>query len=143
MQTMQQKRAKYALEAVQKAIDDRRVNQKEYKAYAANLPAMIHMNGLGQAVAFFKSKGNGKDSKAKAYLSIYNTLSDWLCGNVDGAKTQPYTGSRDLLEGITNKDMQHYQVAQAEAQALMDWVKKFAKAFMDSDEKTDNKGGES
>jgi len=142
MQTMQQKRAKYALEQVQKAIDDG-INQKEYKAYAANLPAMIHMNGLGQAVAFFKSKGNGNDSKAKAYASIYTTLSDWLCGKIEGAKTQPYADSRNLLEGITQKDMHHYQVAQAEAQALMDWVKKFAKAFMDGDETPDNKRSES
>jgi CRISPR-associated protein Cmr5 len=30
--------------------------------------------------------------------------------------------------------MATYQLAQAEAQALMDWVKKFAKAFMEGDD---------
>ena len=125
---MQQKRAKYALEQVQDAIDNNSINQKEYKAYAANLPAMIHMNGLGQAAAFFKSKGGTHDE-------LYQLLSNWLCGNVDYASTQPYQSCDDLLEGITTQDMHQYRVAQAEAQALMDWVKKFAKAFMDSDEK--------
>ncbi len=134
MQTMQQKRAKYALEQVQKAINNG-INQKEYKAYAANLPAMIHTNGLGQATAFFKSKGNKTNDAYNAYNAIYQLLSDWLCGNVDYASTQPYKDCDNLLEGITTRDMHQYRVAQAEAQALMDWVKKFAKAFMDSDEK--------
>lgn len=125
MQTIQQKRAKYALCKVQEAIKDG-VNQKEYKAYAANFPAMIHINGLGQAAAFFKSQGN-------THEVLYQLLSDWLCGKVDYAKTQPLQGTNDLLDGITSKDMYHYQTAQAEAQALMDWVKKFAKAFMDGD----------
>jgi CRISPR-associated protein Cmr5 len=30
--------------------------------------------------------------------------------------------------------LHHYRLAQAEAQMLMDWVKKFAKAYMTSDE---------
>ena len=126
MQTIQQQRAKYALEQVQAALD-RKVSQKEYKSYASSLPAMIHMNGLGQAAAFFKSKG----TKGDAHGDLYNLLSDWLC------KTgQPYAGCKDLLEGITTRDMHTYRLAQAEAQALMDWVKKFAKAFMTQDDET-------
>lgn len=117
MQTMQQQRAKYALEQVNAAIT-RGVNQKEYRAYASNLPAMIHMNGLGQAAAFFKSKGD-------THEQLYHLLSNWLC-----QRDQPYAGCADLLEGITSKDMHAYRLAQAEAQMLMDWVKKFAKAFM-------------
>lgn len=87
---------------------------------------MIHMNGLGQAVAFYKSKGG-------IHLELYNLLSAWLA-----AEGQPYYDDslpngdeRDLLDGITALDMASYQLAQAEAQALMDWVKKFAKAYME------------
>lgn len=121
MQTMQQKRAKYALDQVNAAITNG-VNQKEYRAYASNLPAMIHMNGLGQAAAFFKSKGG-------THEQLYTLLSGWLC-----QADQPYTGCANLLAGITNEDMHKYRLAQAEAQMLMDWVKKFAKAFMTGDE---------
>ncbi len=122
MQTLQQKRAKYVLDCVQKAIN-RSVNQKEYKSYAANLPAMIHTNGLGQAVAFFRSKG-----EEDTHFELYQLLSDWLT-----QADQPYKGYRDLLEGIVNENMQQYRLAQMEAQALMSWVKKFAKAFMEDD----------
>ena len=86
---------------------------------------MIHMNGLGQTAAFFKSKKG-------THEELYQLLSNWLCGNIEYASTQPYQGCENLLTGITTKDMHQYQVAQAEAQALMDWVKKFARAFMDS-----------
>jgi CRISPR-associated protein Cmr5 len=117
LQTIQQQRANYALEQVNEAIK-RGVNQKEYKSYASGLPAMIHMNGLGQAVAFYRSK---KDT----HQELYDLLSGWLT-----KQGQPYQDYNDLLLGITHSDRYTYQNAQAEAQALMDWVKKFANAFM-------------
>lgn len=121
MQTIQQERAKYALVQVQQSIENG-TNQKEYKSYASGLPAMIHMNGLGQAAAFYRSKGG-------THQELYKLLSDWLT-----QEHQPFYAYDDLLEGITKSDMATYQLAQAEAQALMDWVKKFAKAFMGGDD---------
>ncbi len=129
IQTIQQERAKFALDKVNTAITDN-VNQKEFKSYASGLPAMIHMNGLGQAAAFYKSK-----VKSNEHQILYAILSEWLA-----AEGQPYYDSslptnkkRDLLEGITMLDMATYQLAQAEALALTDWVKKFAKAFMEEE----------
>lgn len=137
-QTMQQQRAKYALEQVKAAAEDKSIHS-EYKSYAYNLPAMIHTNGLGQAVAFFRSKGafhkNERDrsSKEKAYCLLYMTLSDWLCSNgqtLNPMPKQPFSDYGDVLDAITQSNMRDYRLAQAEAQMLMDWVKKFAKAFM-------------
>ena len=123
-QTIQQQRAAHALKAVE-AAKASLGNSSEYKSYASNFPAMIQMNGLGQAAAFFRSKGSGTDSKAHAYQALYNTLSEWL-----SKPNQPYQ-ERDLLDGITKSNMQTYMLAQAEALALLDWVKKFAKAYME------------
>jgi len=117
MQTIQQERAKYALHCV-KTDAEKEISKSEYKSYAASLPAMIHMNGLGQAMAFYYSKG-------KTHKYLYDLLSNWLCKD-----SQPYGGYNDLLDGIVNGDMHSYRLAQAESQALMDWVKKFAKAYM-------------
>lgn len=120
VQTIQQQRAKFALEAVE--ADRIRLSpkeQSEYRSYASELPAMIHMNGLGQAAAFYKSKGGTRDK-------LYQLLSRWLTDN-----GQPYQQWDDLLKGITQADQQAYRLAQTEAMALMDWVKKFAKAFME------------
>lgn len=93
---------------------------------------MIKMNGLGQAAAFYCSKGKDEDSKAQAYDTLYKTLSTWL-----SKPGQPYEGL-DLIKGITEKEMPSYMQAQAEALMFLDWLKKFAKAYM-PDEKNANK----
>lgn len=137
MQTIQQQRAAFALERVERDRDGN-VNtkgfQSAYKSYASGLPAMIQMNGLGQAAAFYRSKSAGNDSKAIAYGCLYKLLSDWLTST-----GQPYSAHRDnedtrdsgLLNGVIKEDMRTYMLAQSEAQALLDWVKKFAKAYME------------
>ena len=122
-QTIQQQRAKFALErirALPQVLNTKKV-QTEFISYASGLPAMIHMNGLGQAMAFYKVKGKDRES----YQQLYSLASDWLC-----KPGQPYEGKNDVLEGITQSSMADYQLAQAEALILMSWVKKFAKSFL-------------
>lgn len=128
MQTLQQQRAKSALQSVQGLRDQ--VQNKEQLAgkldadklvsRAAELPFMIHANGLGQAAAFFRSK-----QEKDGYGALYRVLSQWLC-----AEGRPFAGHGDLLEAITHSDLHTYRVAQAEAMQYMDWVKKFAKAYL-------------
>ncbi len=114
---MQQQRAAFALREVKKALDDPQTKKKEFNSYASSLPAMILMNGLGQAAAFYFSKGG-------THHRLYDILSGWLISS-----GQPYEGETSLLDGITSKDMYCYRVAQAEALLFLDWVKKFAKAY--------------
>lgn len=125
VQTPQQRRASYALQAVKEAVGadgkppKAHVKPSEFKACAANLPAMIRMNGLGQAAAFAYSQNKDNDQTWKA---LYDILSDWL-----RQEKQPYAG-KDLLTGITEGDQTVYRLAQVEALLLLDWVKQFAKA---------------
>jgi len=120
--SIQQQRAKFALERIQKLPIKLKPNEQvEFISYASGLPAMIHMNGLGQAMAFCKLKSKERES----YGQLYQLVSDWLCET-----NQPYQGQTDVLTGITQLDMAHYQLAQAESLVLMSWVKKFSKAFL-------------
>jgi len=141
MQTIQQQRAAYALKRVEQDRDEYKSEKgfrRAYKSYASGLPAMIQMNGLGQAAAFYLSKAAGNDSKALAYGCLYKLLSDWLTDS-----GQPYSAYRNnhdardsgLLHGVTTEGMRTYMLAQSEAQALLDWVKKFAKAYMEEPKK--------
>ncbi|WP_305908584.1 type III-B CRISPR module-associated protein Cmr5 [Methylomarinum sp. Ch1-1] len=125
-QTIQQQRAAFALQYI-KALPEQLEpdQQKEFTRNACALPAMVHMNGLGQALAFCRVKGS---NDRESYKQLYQLVSDWLC-----QPGQPYAGKADALEGITQMDMSHYQLAQAEALVLMSWVKKFAKAFLAED----------
>lgn len=116
-QTIQQERAAFALEKVTSALANQSVCD-DLKGHAQSLPAMIHMNGLGQAAAFCRS------GKKEAQTELYRMLSDWLC-----REHGPLAPHEDLLAGIVACDMQVYMRAQAEALALADWVKRFAAAF--------------
>jgi CRISPR-associated protein Cmr5 len=116
MQTMQQKRAAFALKRVKDDLE--KVDKKEYKSHAAQLPFMIHANGLGQAAAFYYSKGQG------VHRRLYNLLSNWLTNEETGV-----FAPGDLLECITQANMDTYLAAQAEAMKLMEWVKSFAAAY--------------
>lgn len=126
MQTLQQERAAYALSQVKKILDemDNKQNEKgkkEFRSYAAGFPPMIQINGLGQAAAFYCSQG-------ETYKKLYDILSGWL-----SQERKLFGDKTDLLAGITAMDMQVYRVAQVEALLLLDWVKKFAKAYVRED----------
>ena len=118
MQTLQQERARHALGKVQSwvALND----GSKLKARTSELPFMIHANGLGQAAAFFKSKKN-KDG----YDVVLLALQDWMA-----QPSRPFAGKTDLMRAIVEADLATYRLAQAEAMAYMDWVKKFASAYL-------------
>jgi len=121
--TIEQERAQYALEKVKKIT----ANQKEYKSCATQFPVMIQQNGLGQACAFYLSKGG-------AHEDLYKTLAGWLCKENQVYKGYKKGDKNELLEAITLSDQQKYRIAQAEAQALLFWVAKFAKAYLSDEE---------
>ncbi len=118
IQTIEQQRAKYALDKVQKVEKN---DHSEWLSRANEMPAMVQMNGLGQTAAFYLSKGG-------VHKKMYDLLSTWLCHDI---KVLP--SNNDLINGITQCDMQTYRIAQAEAQALLIWVKKFSKAYCKED----------
>lgn len=120
-QTLAQRRAAHAL----KCIND--ITEKEpgnYKSYVSGLPANILMNGLGQAAATLRAGGK------EAHLKLYEHLSTWLCG---ADEDSPYMNG-DLLKNITEHSEEKYLHAQAEAVAYLQWLKKFAVAFLNNDE---------
>ncbi|MGI2029377.1 type III-B CRISPR module-associated protein Cmr5 [Endozoicomonas acroporae] len=123
-QTIQQQRAAFSYERVRAMVSGNTPDDKapeRFKAYANSFPAKVQMNGLGQALAFARSKF-GTTAEGKAWQHLYQLVSDWL------ARPEGCFLNQDVLEGIMSSDMQVYRQAQAEVQALMVWVKQFARA---------------
>ena len=133
MQNIEQQRANYALQEVKRVLlklTDKD-EQKEFKSYVTSMPAMIQMNGLGQAVAFYRSKFKEGGKGASAYKELYTIIEQWLCSAEYPASVYD---EYDLLQGITKNDMQQYRIAQSELQKLLVWMKKMVAAFIDSEE---------
>ncbi len=123
MQTMDQQRAAFALQAIEARMQLDKSRQAELRRYIIQIPALIHMNGLGQALAFYRMKG--RDS---THELIYQLLGQWLCQEQAG---RVFDGAEhDLLKAITSADMFRYMAAQNEALALLEWLKKFATALL-------------
>jgi len=129
-QTIAQQRAKHALAIV--CGGEGRVStaftkkgpeqQKKLNSYIASLGPMILMNGLGQAAAFYRSN-------KEEHVLVYTALEEWL-----SEPGRPYAGKSNLMEAITNSDINEYRFAQMEALAYLDWLKKFGKAFLKREE---------
>lgn len=131
LRTMDQERAEYALKkitGIAQNSDSKR--QKEMRSYITSLPALIRTNGLGQALAFCRTK-HSKDSTSSHEI-IYGLVSTWLCSTE--SKGQIFTEDTDVLIAITHSDVYAYMAAQNEALALLEWLKKFAVALLEKGE---------
>jgi len=121
-QTIAQERAKHALMKIEE-MKESDADDGHLCSHIAGFPAMILMSGFGQASAFYLSKG-------KTMKLAYDALEDWLCSG-----HRPFSGAQGdhpLMTAITEGNAANYRLAQAEALAYLDWLKKFAKAFLKS-----------
>jgi CRISPR-associated protein Cmr5 len=126
MQTLQQQRAKHALDRVKEAEQKYQgENRNTFVACAENAPASILINGLGQAAATLRAQAKG--NREDPHRTVYDAVEGWLCRDDEAA---PYASQKDLLAAIAAGDRDSYLHAQAEALAYLEWLKKFAVAFM-------------
>jgi CRISPR-associated protein Cmr5 len=124
--TVEQDRAKYAAECVNEA---KRNGGKEYSSYSRRAGALIQTQGLGQALAFWYSKGwdKGRPKQGDAYALLYQHMSSWL--------NQQLRTNKDILQWITqDASTEDYRRATAEAQAFLIWLKRFAEAELGDDD---------
>lgn len=130
--SLQQERAHYAFQSIAKVRQETPVAvQNRFKAYSNAFPAMVQMNGLGQALAFAHQKGNhNKSDEEQGWKRLFDLLEVWLCQH---RKIWGTNVSGHVLQALTQGNQAQYQMAQAETQALMSWVKTFARAEIKDD----------
>jgi CRISPR-associated protein Cmr5 len=126
-QTLEQRRGNRAWEAIQKVLRDFPHQQKnnklvphpeakKYGGQAKKLPTRIMAAGLGQALAFLKSKGYAPGLLAE--------LTEWI-----GTRIPPRQGEpKDLLERIVKGDSDFLRRATDEVLAYLLWLNRLAKA---------------
>ena len=124
-QSLAQKRAKHALAAI-KTIDN---SYDKYVSYVSGLPATIIMSGLGQALAMLKA------GKKPGHGILFLHMQSWLCNKDNkGWQNSPYKDKNDVLDAIVSKGEAEYIQAQAEAIEYLEWLKKFAVAFLQGED---------
>jgi len=125
--TREQQRAQHALQCVNQVQTKAKKFRDEYKSYAESLPANIVMNGLGQACAMLLAQAKGKLADQDAHRQLYEHLQDWLRGPEQAAV---YPKDQDLVKAVINHGQGEYVRAQFESLAYLNWLKKFAQAYL-------------
>ncbi|MBN2007621.1 MAG: type III-B CRISPR module-associated protein Cmr5 [Anaerolineae bacterium] len=113
--SLEQKRATIAWEAVTQVKGQS--FQDKYKSLAANAPADIQTNGLGQTLAFWKAKGG------EEHRMLYQAVSVWVKGQLNMPATSDF-----LVWVMQTATTDQYRRATAEAIAFLSWLKRFAEA---------------
>lgn len=103
-----------------------------YVSYVRALPAEILQMGLGQALATQLAAAGGE--KKDPHRILYGQMERWLCS--EHVET-PFPEGENLMDAIVGHDEATYLRAQTEALAYLEWLKKFAVAFL----KRPDKGG--
>lgn len=109
--------------------DERAANdwRKSYGSLARKVPMLVLTNGLGQALAFLRSKG--KDDQANEHNVLFRHVSAWTLSQV-----APNAKDGDLLQWLLTNDSAAYRRATTEALAYLVWLKRFAEAELPTEE---------
>lgn len=120
IQTLEQQRASKAWDFVNEVDKKDEKTKKKYRSLALKTPVLIMTNGLGQTLAFFKSK-------KEEHELLYGHLTKWL---IDESKIYQ---SGELIEKVIKEGSSKYRQATIEALAFLNWIKRFAEAELPED----------
>jgi len=116
MKTLNQERSEYTLK---KVLD---IQGKDYSSFIAGTPSMILKNGFGHTLAFFLSKGK------EEHKFVFNLIQNWL---IDKEYIDSIKDNRDFMLKLSTINRKSYIEAQKETLLLLEWVKRYAQAFLD------------
>jgi CRISPR-associated protein Cmr5 len=123
IQNNENKRAEKAWECIQNVNHNPDMKFKtEYRSIVMKCPTLIITNGLGQTLAFLKSKGknNIKNSEEK----LYRDIDEWLTPKM-GLKPD-----EELIKKVISLPSEQYRHATIETLSFLIWLKRFADAVL-------------
>ncbi|HIH73374.1 MAG: CRISPR-associated protein, Cmr5 family [Thermococcales archaeon 44_46] len=158
LRSLEQKRAKFAYEAVTKVKEisnsrDKNI-QKKYASYVKSAPALILTNGLPSTLAFYLSKikeGETEYTKIKeelekfekgekafenkaeriAYAYLFYQISEWLAKRSPNRITEGMDPLQYMLKESEVQTMIHLT---RETIKLLSWMRRFADAMLEKEE---------
>jgi len=108
----------------------------EYRSYVKKLPSLIKTNGIGQTLAFYKSKRQkDPDKKKNAYDLIYKQMHDWLTDERCLMKeiVEKANGD-DITKKIICMDSLDYRATTIEVLAFINWLRRFADGLIEGED---------
>lgn len=117
IETMQQKRAKFALEA----LKNEEIS-KDLANFIVGTPTMLLSNGLGQTMAFLMAKMDKKERKF-----VFDVIKEYLCKNYEDYFTSQ--DDKEFMMQFHNIDFYKQIEMQNEILKMLEWLKRYARAL--------------
>lgn len=127
--TKEQQRSAFALEKITKVYGV--TVKKDDANFIVGTPTMILTNGIAQTMAFLLSKQDPKKKDEVKEEKVFNILKSWL-----GQEIAELGGGSDnhaFLKRFAQLNQETYLRAQDEALALLQWLKRYARAFQEKE----------
>jgi len=130
MQTKEQKRSAFALKQVEDSFGI--PVEKDAANFVVGVPTMVLANGLGQTLAFLlsKQKKDGKKEKKDHHKMTFNVMQQWLGQDIPALNVAT---DFEFLQRVAGLDQKTYLQAQREALAMLQWLKRYVRAFEKED----------
>ncbi|HEX2958399.1 MAG TPA: type III-B CRISPR module-associated protein Cmr5 [Chitinispirillaceae bacterium] len=122
MQTKEQKRAEFALAQIQAKFSGQ--VDSDTANFLVGMPTMVLTNGIGQSMAFLLSK-----KPKRQHVNTFDILKTWLSQEIPELATNAQNNNMQFLINFATIDQQMYLTAQNEALAMLNWLKRYARAF--------------
>lgn len=123
---IEQGRAIFAYQCAEKAST--KTYSEKYKSYVSKVPIYIKTNGLGQTLAFIKSKEDN------AWDLIYNQIKEWLVSK------NLINNNDDLVKQIVECESFEYRQLTNEVTSFSTWLRRFADGLIAEQPKEQDNG---
>lgn len=124
-QTLQQKRAAFALEEISKIAEKNNGKiSAELASFIVGMPTMILANGIGQTFAFLLSKDKEKQQ------TTFDIMKKWIIQKKSDIFSQELDNMQ-FLQTFNSISQHQYLDIQHEELRLLEWLKRYARAFED------------
>ena len=133
LKQIEQGRATHAYDAVNGINQIEGLSEKEakrlkesYKSAAKKLPVLIKTNGLGQTLAFVKSKRAKRNKPKNGYDKLYKQIGGWL----QTKDAEGFPEGCDLVKQVIELESSSYRQVTIETLALLNWMRRFVEGLM-------------
>lgn len=120
MQTKEQKRSRFALEMIDREFSGGVVDTDSAN-FIVGVPTMVLTNGIGQTLAFLLS-----NRKKEKQFRVFRIIRTWLEKEIPELKAD---AELLFLQKFSSLEQGKYIVAQQEALAMLQWLKRYARSF--------------
>jgi CRISPR-associated protein Cmr5 len=127
MSSKEQQRSEFALRQLERFTSNGRRMSEDMANFIVGVPTMILQNGFGQTMAFLLAKCKGNHDFNDKHYFTFKAIARW-------SERQNSNIPQDeiaFFNAVAGLSQQEYLTLQEEALKMLQWLKRYARAFQE------------